>query len=162
MLSPTVSNNSSIKLSPKWQFCSSTQPPSFINWDSNRRACTSWPWPMEMARQSVMDERIIEIWLQITAFDYAIAHRIHYLSSQWLSAQLLLKISAIYKLSYQLDKWKICRLRVQCMISVFCKTERLLRFLYKNIIKLEVTIDYRSAFVNRVERSPVSRPRCPW
>lgn len=55
----TVSNNSSIKLSPKWQFCSSTQPPSFINCANRRRACTSCPCPMEMARQSVRDTKTI-------------------------------------------------------------------------------------------------------
>ena len=52
----TVSNNSSKKFKPRWQFCKSTQPPSVINCCNNRRAWISCPCPIETFLQSVCEE----------------------------------------------------------------------------------------------------------
>ena len=37
---------------PKWQFCNSAHPPFAMKFDTNLRACTSCPCPMEIARHS--------------------------------------------------------------------------------------------------------------
>lgn len=47
----TVSKSSSMKSRPRWQFWSKTHLPSAIDTLSRRRACTSWPWPIEIALQ---------------------------------------------------------------------------------------------------------------